>query len=67
MTLRDEQVQVSARFAEIPAGESTNVFTVPLRVVVGEALKGRRLGIQYKLLARNLRAPATGTLRLLFT
>ena len=67
VTLRDNQVQVSAKFADIPAGELINVFTVPLRVFVGEALKGRRLGIQYKLLARNLRAPAAGTLRLLLT
>ncbi|MDH4125112.1 MAG: ATP-binding protein [Gammaproteobacteria bacterium] len=67
VTLRDNQVQVCARFAEIPAGELINVFTLPLRVCVGEALKGRRLGIQYKLLARNLRAPAAGTLRLLLT
>lgn len=67
VTLRDNLIQISVKLADIPAGEPVELFTAPLRVFVGEALKGRRLGIQYKLLARNLRAPAAGTLRLLFT
>jgi hypothetical protein len=42
------------------------VFDLPLRICVGDELKGRKLGIQYSLQAQNLRSPAKGTLRLAF-
>ncbi len=65
VSLRDDSIQVSVKLDTIPPGEPINVFTLPLHVCVGDELKGRRLGIQYTLFAQNLRAPATGKLRLL--
>jgi hypothetical protein len=65
VTLRDDSIQIAVKLDDIPAGEPVNVFTLPLRLCVGKELQGRRLGIQYTLFAQNLRAPATGKLRLL--
>lgn len=65
VSLRDGSVQVSAKLGDIEPDEPTEVFELPLRLCVGNALKGRRLGIQYSLQAQNLRAPAKGKLRLL--
>lgn len=62
---RDDTVQVSVKLDSIPPGEPLNIFTLPLRVCIGDELKGRRLGIQYTLFAQNLRTPAKGKLRLL--
>ena len=66
VSLRDGAVQVSAKLGDIEPDEPTEVFELPMRICVGTALKGRKLGIQYSLNAQNLRAPAKGTLRLLF-
>lgn len=66
VTLRDKAIHVAARFDEIAAGEPVEVFAAPLRICVGKALEGRRVGMQYSLTAQNLRTPAKGTLRLLF-
>lgn len=65
VTLRDDSIQISVKLDDIPPGEPINIFTLPLRLCVGKALKGRRLGIQYTLFAQNLRSPAEGKLRLL--
>ena len=65
VTLRDDSIQISVKLDDIPPGEPINIFTLPLRLCVGEELQGRRLGIQYTLFAQNLRAPAKGKLRLL--
>jgi len=65
VSLHDNSIKISAKLEDIPPGEPISVFTVPLRICVGDALKGRRRGIQYTLFAQNLRAPATGKLRLL--
>ena len=67
VNLRDGSIQVTAKLEDIPPGEPIDVFRMPLRVCAGDELKGRRLGIQYKLLAHNLRSPARGTLRLVMT
>jgi hypothetical protein len=67
VVLRDDSVQISVKLEDIPPGEPVNVFGVPLRICVGDRLKGRRLGIQYKLFAHNLRSPAKGKLRLIMT
>ncbi len=66
VTQRDNAIQVSGKLDEIPADEPVEIFATPLRICVGSALKGRRIGIQYSLSAQNLRSPAKGTLRLLF-
>ena len=47
-------------------GERVGDFELPMRICVGDELKGRRLGIQYSLFAQNLRTPAKGKIRLLF-
>ena len=65
VSVRDDSIQISVKLDSIPPGEPINIFTLPLRVCVGDALRGRRLGIQYTLFAQNLREPATGKLRLL--
>jgi hypothetical protein len=65
VNLRDDSIHVSVKLGDIEPGEPTDVFFTPLRVCVGDALKGRRLGIQYSLFAQNLRSPAHGKLRLL--
>lgn len=64
VTLNDKSVQVSATLDNIEAGEPKEIFTVPLRICAGDALKGRRIGVQYSLFAQNLRTPVKGKLRL---
>ena len=65
MSLRDGSIHVSAKLGDIAPGEPIEAFDLPLRICVGNELKGRRLGIQYSLFAQNLRTPAKGKLRLL--
>ena len=62
----DNSVQVAAKLGDIEPGEPVEVFDLPLRICVGDELRGRRLGIQYALNAHNLRTAAKGKLRLLF-
>lgn len=66
VNLTDDAIQVSEKLGDIPPGEVIEVFDAPLRLCIGNDLKGRRFGIQYSLFAQNLRAPAKGKLRLLF-
>ena len=66
VALSDASVQVTGKLGDIPAGDLIEVFAAPLRVCVGGDLAGRRLGVQYSLFAKNLRAPAQGKLRLVF-
>lgn len=66
VTLRDNAIQVSGKLGEVAPAEPVELFPEPLRICVGSALKGRRIGIQYSLSAQNLRTPAKGTLRLVF-
>lgn len=65
VTVREQSVRIVVRLDDVPPGAPVEVFTVPLRICAGHELKGRRLGIQYDLSARNLRSPAKGRLRLL--
>lgn len=66
VALRDDAIQVSAKLGNIPTGAPIDIFNLPLRICAGAELEGRRIGIRYSLQARNLRAAATGKLRLLF-
>jgi len=66
VTLGDDAIQVSGKLGDIAPGEFIDVFDTPLRLCVGDALKGKRFGMQYSLFAKNLRAPAKGKLRLIF-
>jgi hypothetical protein len=66
VTLHDDSVHVSVKLGDIQPGEPIDVFELPMRICVGDELKGRRLGIQYSLFAQNLRTPAKGKIRLLF-
>lgn len=67
VTLRDDSVLVTAKLGDIEPGAPLEVFAAPLRICAGDALCGRRIGIQYSVYAQNLRSPARGKLRLLFT
>ena len=66
VNLKDDKIHVSHTLGEIPTNAPVNAFEVPLRVCVGSDLQGRKMGVQYSLFGSNLRAPATGKLRLLF-
>lgn len=60
-------VRVAVSIGDLPPGDIVNVFAEPLRIAAGRTLDGRRFALQYSLLARNLRAPAEGKLRLRLT
>ncbi len=66
VTLQDEAIKVSVKLDDVQPGEPVEIFDLPLRFCAGSELEGRRIGIQYSLQAQNLRAPAKGTLRLVF-
>jgi hypothetical protein len=66
VSIADDAVQITGKLGDIPPGEFVDVFDVPLRLCVGNGLRGNRFGMQYSLFAQNLRTPAKGKLRLLF-
>ena len=66
VNLKDDAVHVSGTLEEIPTDAPVQVFETPLRLCIGDELKGRRLGVRYSVFGSNLRAPAKGTLKLLF-
>ena len=67
VSLRDDAIQVTCAVGDIPAGEPANAFAMPLRICVGNALRGRRFGLRYAVHGQNLRAPALGQLKLRFS
>ena len=56
--------QINDAFGDIPAGEPVEAFSIPLRLCAGKDLVSRRFGIRYALHGQNLRAPATGQLKM---
>ena len=64
--LKDDAVSVTCSIGDIPPGAPIDVFATPLRICVGKELRGRRFGMRYALNAQNLRAPATGQLKIRF-
>jgi hypothetical protein len=66
VTLKDDSIHVSNNLGDVSTGAPAQVFETPLRICVGQELKGRKLGIRYSLFGSNLRKPATGKLRLIF-
>lgn len=66
VTLKDDSIQVAAKIGDIPVGEPIEVFTAPLLLCVGSDLRGRRIGMRYRLHGQNLRAPAKGQLKIAF-
>jgi hypothetical protein len=66
VNLKDDSIHVSSTLGEISTDAPVQVFETPLRLCIGDELKGRKLGIRYSIFGSNLRAPAKGTLRLLF-
>lgn len=66
VTLQDDAINITAKIGDIPVGEPTEVFISPLLLCVGRELSGRRFGMRYRLHGQNLRAPATGQLKLTF-
>ncbi len=67
VNLKDDSIHVSSTLGEVSTDAPVEVFETPLRLCVGHELKGRKLGIRYSLFGSNLRKPAKGKLRLLFT
>jgi len=65
--LKDDSVHVTSKIGDIPVGEPVDVFRSSLRVCVGKDLSGKRFGVRYSLHGQNLRSPAKGKLRLLFS
>jgi hypothetical protein len=66
VSLKDDAIHVSFAVGDIPAGEPVNAFAIPLRLCVGDNLRGRRFGLRYAVQGQNLRAPARGQLKLKF-
>lgn len=66
VNLKDDSVHVSNTLGDISTDAPVQVFEAPLRICVGQELKGRKLGIRYSLFGSNLRRPAKGKLRLIF-
>ncbi len=64
VSFRDDAIHVSAKLGDIGPGEMRNIYKAPLRLCIGDELKGRRIGLNYTLFAQNLKTPATGRLRL---
>ena len=65
VSVRNNAINVSVQLGDIPPGAPVAAFKVPLRLCVGDALAGKKLGVRYSLYAQNLRTPARGRLRLL--
>lgn len=66
VNLKDDSIHVSSTLGEVSTDAPVQVFETPLRICVGNELKGRRLGIRYSVFGSNLRKPSQGKLRLLF-
>ena len=67
VTVLDNSIRISQKIGDIPAGEPVEIFETPLRICAGAALRGRKFGVRYALFGQNLRTPAKGRLRLLFS
>ena len=66
VSLKDDSVQITSKIGDIPVGEPIDAFFSPLRLCVGQDLRGKRFGVRYSLHGQNLRAPAKGKLRIVF-
>jgi hypothetical protein len=62
--MHDDSIHVTVKLGDIPSGEPVEAFESALRICIGHELRGRRIGIQYSLFAKNLRSAAKGKLRL---
>jgi hypothetical protein len=66
VNLKDDSIHVSSTLGEISTDAPVQVFETPLRLCVGQELRGRKIGIRYSVYGSNLRKPAKGRLKLLF-
>jgi hypothetical protein len=66
VTLKDDSIHVSSTLGDISTDAPARVFEAPLKICVGNELRGRKLEIRYSLHGSNLRKPARGRLRLHF-
>ncbi len=65
VNVKDDSIHVSSSLDEIEANATVQAFETPLRICIGNELKGRKVGIRYSLFGSNLRQPIKGRLRLL--
>ena len=63
---KPDAIYISYSVGDLPPDSPQKVFRVPLRICVDNRLKDRRMGVQFSLFGRNLRAPVKGKLRLQF-
>ena len=66
VNLKDDSIHVSSTLGEISTDAPVQVFETPLRLCIGQELRGRKIGIRYSVYGSNLRKPAKGRLKLLF-
>ena len=66
VSLKDDAINITAKIGDIPVGEPVAVFASPLLLCIGSELSGRRFGMRYRLHGQNLRAAASGLLKLTF-
>jgi hypothetical protein len=66
VNVKDDSIHVSNTLGDLATDAPVDIFEIPLRICVGQELKGRKLGIRYSLFGSNLRKPVQGKLRLIF-
>jgi hypothetical protein len=66
VVIKDDAINITAKIGDIPVGEPVDVFASPLLLCIGSELSDRRFGMRYQLHGQNLRAPASGQLKLTF-
>ncbi len=66
VTVGKKAISVVAHIGDIMPGEVCEAFANELRLCAEHDLAGKRVGLDYMLHARNLRAPSRGRLRLCF-
>ena len=66
VALNDDSIHVLSTLGDISADAPVRVFGTPLKICVGQELRGRKMEIRYSLQGSNLRKAVKGRLRLQF-
>jgi hypothetical protein len=62
----DAKVRVRSKLGNLEPGQVVPAFESPLMLGIGATMRGRKVGIQYALVARNLEKPVKGRLKIKF-